>query len=315
MRIVKPYAKYLPTKGLSHNEHIARCARICYASDKTTDNDQMVEGLIRKGHLSMLRHTTYYFKIDKFVFDGHFPNKLKESPYCRYVYDEFYDIIFFAMNGQTYFEYQNYLKHFDDCLVTFDDIVKHNSELARAVCRISIECVSQLSTLREFNRVSPNNIAEQSTRYCNYTGSKFDGHVNLCIPHWITSFIEEGTIITDNEKNELITGLGFLNEKLFDRVDLAEYYYLKGCYESCELYDKLISLCNIKPEDARGVLPLDIASKAAYTYFLDEWLEIINKRVYNTTGKAHPNAIRLGVQIKDIVDCVINDNDLIENII
>ena len=315
MRIVKPYAKYLPTKGLSHNEHIARCARVCYASDKTTDNDQMVEGLIKKGHLSMLRHTTYYFKIDKFIFDGHFPNKLKESPYCRYAYDEFYDVIFFAMNGQTYFEYQNYLKHFDDCFVTFEDIVKHDSELARAVCRISIECVSQLSTLREFNRVSPNNIAEQSTRYCNYTGSKFDGHVNLCIPHWITSFIEEGTIVTENDKFELVTGLGFLNEKLFDIVDLPEYYYLKGCYESCELYDRLINNCNIKLEDARGVLPLDIASKAVYTYFLDEWLEIINKRVYNTTGKAHPNAIKLGIEIKDIVDCVINDCYLIENVI
>ena len=100
MRIVKPYAKYLPTTGLSHNEHIARCARVCYASDKTTDNDQMVEGLIKKGHLSMLRHTTYYFKINKFVFDGHFPNKLKESPYCRYVYDEFYDC-YICPNNET----------------------------------------------------------------------------------------------------------------------------------------------------------------------------------------------------------------------
>lgn len=315
MRIVKPYAKYLLTKGLSHNEHIARCARVCYASDKTTDNDQMVEGLIKKGHLSMLRHTTYYYMIDKYVFDNNFPNKLKESPYCRCTYDNFYDIIIFAMNGQTYFEHQNELNQFEENLTTFEQVVAFNPELARAVCRISIECVSQLSTLREFNRVSPNNIAEQSTRYCNYSGSKFDGHVNLCIPHWITSFIEEGTIITDNEKNELVTKLGFFTEKLFDRVDLPEYYYLKGCYESCELYDRLINICNIKPEDARGVLPIDVASKAVYTYFLDEWLEIINKRVYNTTGKAHPNAIRLGIEIKDIVDCVIRDNDLTENII
>lgn len=313
MRIVKPYAKYLPTKGLNHNEHIARCARVCYASDKTTDNDQMVEGLIKKGHLSMLRHTTYYYMIDKLSFEGFFPHKLINSPYCRHVYDNDCDLVIVAINGQTHWENIETLNMFEKYLTTFEQVVKHNPELARAVCRISIECVSQLSTLREFNRVSPNNIAEQSTRYCNYSGSKFDGHVNLCIPHWITSFIEEGTIITENEKNELVINLGLLTEDLFSRVELPEYYFLKGCYMQCELYDKLINLCNIKLEDARGVLPLDIASKAVYTYFLDEWLEIINKRVYNTTGKAHPNAIKLGIEIKDIVDCVINDIDSMEN--
>ena len=43
-------------------------------------------------------------------------------------------------------------------------------------------------------------------------------------------------------------------------------------------------------QDARGVLPLDTATRCIYTYSTKEWFDIIKKRVYNTTGKAHPNA-------------------------
>lgn len=41
-------------------------------------------------------------------------------------------------------------------------------------------CVdTQISTSRELNRVSPNNIAEKSTRYVYEDG-------NICRPHWMT---------------------------------------------------------------------------------------------------------------------------------
>ena len=43
-------------------------------------------------------------------------------------------------------------------------------------------------------------------------------------------------------------------------------------------------------DDARGVLPLDTATKCVYTYSIDEWRNIINLRYYDTTGAAHPNA-------------------------
>ena len=44
------------------------------------------------------------------------------------------------------------------------------------------------------------------------------------------------------------------------------------------------------PQDARGALPLDTASKVAYTYTFEEWCDIIDKRYYGITGKPHPNA-------------------------
>ena len=46
----------------------------------------------------------------------------------------------------------------------------------------------------------------------------------------------------------------------------------------------------IPPEQARGLLPLDTHTKVIYTYSYNEWQEIFRKRIYNETGKAHPDA-------------------------
>ena len=43
-------------------------------------------------------------------------------------------------------------------------------------------------------------------------------------------------------------------------------------------------------QDARGVLPIDTATKCAYTYSIDEWRAIINLRYQGTTGTPHPNS-------------------------
>ena len=48
--------------------------------------------------------------------------------------------------------------------------------------RYTFKVITQISTSRELNRVSPNNIAEQSTRYVNL--SKKNG--SICQPHWMT---------------------------------------------------------------------------------------------------------------------------------
>ena len=44
------------------------------------------------------------------------------------------------------------------------------------------------------------------------------------------------------------------------------------------------------PEDARGVLMLDTATKCFYTYSIKEWKHILDLRYKGATGKPHPNA-------------------------
>ena len=52
-------------------------------------------------------------------------------------------------------------------------------------------------------------------------------------------------------------------------------------------------------QDARGILPLDTATKCVYTYSIDEWRRIIDLRYYGTTGKPHPNAKIIAGMIRD----------------
>ena len=58
----------------------------------------------------------------------------------------------------------------------------------------------------------------------------------------------------------------------------------------------------MKPEDARGILPLDTATKVIYTYSIREWQHILDLRYYGTTGKPHPNAKLIAGKIRDEIN-------------
>ena len=60
-------------------------------------------------------------------------------------------------------------------------------------------------------------------------------------------------------------------------------------------YKFLIDQYNFSRQDARGVLPLDTATKCVYTYSIDEWRHIIKLR---TDKAAHPNAQIIANMIK-----------------
>ena len=58
----------------------------------------------------------------------------------------------------------------------------------------------------------------------------------------------------------------------------------------------------MKPEDARGLLPLDTATKVVYTYSVKEWEDILALRLYDKTGKAHPNCKAVMVMAKNQIN-------------
>ena len=57
----------------------------------------------------------------------------------------------------------------------------------------------------------------------------------------------------------------------------------------------------MKPEDARGLLPLDVATKCIYTYRLEEWRHFMDLRLLGKTGKPHPNAAIIANKIFKIL--------------
>lgn len=267
MKIIEPKVELWRQEDAK--AHVARCARVCYG--KETGNDEAtVKRLINSKHWSMFRHETVYAMIPIELWYGNFGEILrgyKVSPYISWVIVR--DYIYVSTNGNFMLDIEKYEP------VLYNEINNYRvSEEEFNSCETAYNlfarwtfCVdTQISTSRELNRVSPNNIAEKSTRYA----YKDD---TICRPHWIST--KEADMFNEDNNADL---------------DEAMNVYLRGCKRSFEDYKILIDKHKLNRQDARGVLPLDTATRCIYTYSIREWRHIIDLRYYGTTGKPHPNA-------------------------
>ena len=277
MEIIKPSCEL----WIQENpiDHVARCARVCYASDKTTGNEAMYKRLIDSKHLSMLRHQSVYIIAPYKDYRAERIEKFKDCPYVQYVIST--GAIYIATNAQFIMENED-IKYFVEWEV--DPIEFENTPVGFTLMRYTFKVVTQISTSRELNRVSPNNIAEQSTRYVNL--SKKGGAI--CQPHWLNDKAVE--VFNTTERFSI-----------YRRKNLSfkEFAYLTTCEENFIIYNRLLKEEDILPQDARGVLPLDTATVCVYTYSIDEWRHIIDLRYYGTTGMPHPNAVIIAGMIRE----------------
>ena len=268
MEIIKPQVElWVQDDPIAH---VARCARICYASDKTTGNEAMYQRLIDSNHKSMFRHQSVYYIIPYKGWRLANLQRYEECPYLEFKHD--CNNIYVSTNKQFVMNHTAFEESYREFEV--DGLQFENTPLGFELMRYTFRVVTQISTSRELNRVSPNNISEQSTRYVNL--SKKGGAI--CQPHWL----EEENIKDWIEGNDNATSI----------------YYLNQCQLGFDCYNELISL-GMKPQDARGVLPLDTATVCVYTYSIAEWRHIIDLRYYGTTGVAHPNAVIIAGMIRE----------------
>lgn len=261
MNIIKP-AVELWQQDADWIHHVAKCARICYASDGSNDV-KLVDNLLKLGHLSMFRHRSIYYIIPKDNKYIELVTRLEFCPYVEYLIGS--EVIYLATNGHFYIEHKdNILKLLDSFIVTAEEF--SNWELGWRLMRYTFRVTTQISTSRELNRVSPNNIAEQSTRYVYENGT-------ICKPHWISD--EEADMFNENNDVDL---------------DEAMNVYLQGCKKDFEDYKLLVDKHKLNRQDARGKLPIDTATICAYTYSVSQWRDIIDLRYHGKTGAPHPNA-------------------------
>ena len=275
MKIIEPKVELLSEIGISPESHIARCARVCYGKEYKEPNQEadkkMVAGLIQRNHLSMLRHNSAYF-----VFTNHLPEEFK-SEYVNTLSQE--DYIYASTNGQFTLEHNNKA---DLNSHVFLNLCRKYPELFK-LYRLTFCITTQISTSRELNRVSPNNIAERSTRYC----SSKDG-LEICRPWWLKNSQEH-----------------YSNRNLSP----DEYWYFYTL-SNIELAYKTLLNNGMTPEDSRGILPLDTVTKVIYTYSVQEWKHIIDLRYYGTTGRPHPNAKLVIGMVRNQINQFAKENNI-----
>lgn len=258
MKIIEPKVE-LWQQGDDSKAHVARCARVCYGRE-TGNDEATIKRLINDEHWSMFRHGTYYIIAND-------SDKTLETIIINYAntigFSYHYEkhVYYITVNGNWVLDHKAPFGYISKYIVPIEDFC--NTEIGFHMMRYTFCVDTQISTSRELNRVSPNSIAEMSTRYVYEDGS-------ICRPHWLNK--------------ELIKQY---EEEPID--DMTSTVYLDSCNDSFKRYKFLIE-SGMHRQDARGVLPLDTATRCVYTYSTKEWFDIIKKRVYNTTGKAHPNA-------------------------
>ena len=255
-------------------EHVARCARICTAS-KATDDKRTYNRLIKDKHWSMFRHEAVYAIIKDAPISDYFMMAYRYCPYIDYHIENkgsCYDF-YISTNMNFMMDIEN------DDRVIYDLIMSHrvtpkmffsNLTYIYKLFRITVLCQTQISTSREFNRVSPNAISEQSTRYVDESGV-------IVRPHWMN-------------KDKLRVG-----------IDEPYYGYETACGVAFDQYRKMIE-AGVPKEDARGVLPLDTRTVVIYTYTIKDWIRILANRYYGATGRPHPNAKVLAKCIIDAIE-------------
>lgn len=285
MKFIEPQVEWWQQTTLA--QHIARVGRICYKAKGKQPEEGMTEeevktfiqkrdeercrGFWESGHRSMFRHGTIYFFMPH---EKGLPNYiwayLDASPYINYATKN--HKVWISTNMQFTLEHKNLMDALIPYSVSEDEFIekaqKYECEDALSIIRMTLVVTTQISTSRELNRTSPNSIAEQSTRYCNLEKK---GGVQIARPHWY----DEGT--------------------RWQRM-----VYVLVC-RVCEWgYNRLLK-AGLKPQDARGVLPLDTYTVVAYTYTIADWSHILVLRYHGKTGTPHPNAKIIGEKIRNII--------------
>ena len=286
MKFIEPQVEWWQQTSLV--QHIARVGRICYKAKGKQPEEGLTEeevkafiqkrdeerckGFWESGHRSMYRHGTCYFFLPN---EKGFPNYiwayLNASPYIDYVAKN--HKVWISTNMQFLLEHKNMMDALSPYDVSEEEFIekalKYECEEAFTLIRMTMVVTTQRIQGESYNRKSPNCIAEQSTRYVNLSRK---GGVQICRPHW---------------------------------EEQAKWYQLWAShfgYWVAEKVYKFLIFTGLKPEDARGNLTFNTYTICGYTYTLSEWKHILDMRLRNKTGIAHPDASIVAKQISRIIN-------------
>lgn len=240
---------------------IERAGRVCYKSESNATADSakpFVERMIKSQHTAMLEHGTVYLKggeLEKYA-----ANKFSRAHNvdgCWYVTTNLRVLV---ENGWM-----------DDLLLICEPTEHHER-------RVTVHFTTQVAITREFNRHRANSMAEQSTRYCNYSKEKFSGEISINLPEWVKLSEEPSD-----------SSLPSLASKVAEGTATEYENWLFANMAAEKAYMNLIALGR-KPQEARVVLPLDTNTELVHTAFVSDWKHFFDLRALGTTGAPHPDA-------------------------
>ena len=247
-------------------KQIERAGRTCYKSeDKITDTscEEFVSRMVNSGHGAMLEHGTVYLYVeygspvgDTRYFAGTELlikyNKNKHSKVHSEIIHNYLHKIYITTNYRVLVE-NGWL---DDLQYQCEPTEYHEK-------RITVKFTCDRGVSHEFVRHRVFSFAQESTRYCNYSKSKFG---------------EEITFIAPSREMDP------LSQDVFE-----------ACLSDIEShYMSLIGL-GWKAQEARALLPNALKTELIMTGFLSDWEHFFKLRCHST---AHPDARALAIPLR-----------------
>ena len=293
MRIIEPSVEILEQgPGLEGiYKAIEAAGRNCYQSSHLIGENTakpFVERMIKDGHTAMLEHGTVYLLIprldsENLIMGNWVISNYGENPYSilRLNKDNNYCITT---------NYRVLVEHgwLDDLKYLCEPTGDHER-------RVTARFSTQIAITREYNRHRVNSIAEESTRYCNYSKEKYGTEISINLPTWIE---KEKLPRIDGDLEALKTYCGYIDGSLFSpgaKMEAIDWWLFANL--ACEMsYMKLIE-AGWKAQQARTILPLNTNTELVHTAFVYDWQHFFSLRCANS---AHPDARYLADKLHEL---------------
>lgn len=275
---------------------IERVGRVCYKSEdhQTADSARpFVERMIKNEHYAMLEHGSVFLTIS---LEGN--DKLsaeeREQKANNYISNRFSRVV--IAGGKAFVSTNLRVLAENGWLDDLAFLTEPTDDHER---RVTVHFTTQIAITREFNRHRADSMAEQSTRYCNYSKAKFGNEITVNLPTWVKQQMMDSNWARQISGGTLtISGHDFLElgRKVVDgsATDLDNWVFANLATEKS--YMNLIA-AGRKPQEARVVLPLDTNTELVHTAFISDWKHFFDLRALGTTGAPHPDAKALAMPL------------------
>ena len=313
MKLIKPYFEIWEQEpGIQGiYKAIERAGRICYLSgDKITEDSAkpFVDRMVKSGHGAMLEHGTVYLRAPVNITGG-MGSEEESCPLDKYRNNKYSvvhkdkniypDWLYVTTNYRVLIEqdWLNDLKYFCEPTEFHEK-------------RVCVHFIADIGVLREFFRHRTMSMAQESTRYCNYSKDKFGNELTFIIPNWYN--LKEGHYQYVHETGPLGHDFYWTPEVSYEDLENGVNAFLDSLAHSEVAYQELLNKWDnrihdrryrtgykgnpLTPQQARAVLPLCTKSEAVMTGFISDWKHFFELRC---PLNAHPQARELAIPLSE----------------
>ena len=284
-------------------KHIEIIGRLSHKSeDKITDDSfiKFIDMVQKMGHWAVFDMGTVYLKFPIFNIKMIW-KLLKHYPYSKLNIHNFN--VYATTNYRIILQ-----ENLENEMINYwCDPTKYHSK------RVTAHFICSRAISHELVRHASLRPMQESTRYCNYSNSKFDSEITYILPQWIYKVRDEIGNTVDSLTGESRKWILKLDGQelwdtlcIYDRTVSSRNNRLKEAEEEYLWEISTDESYRLRPEDARGVLPHDLKTELYMCGYLEDWCK--RPKTKERTGffylrsdkSAHPDVRILSQELEEL---------------